>query len=686
MKTNNTPTRPILLRALSLLLVLTLCFALVPPISAEAAGRDLSFENSLAQKLKALGLFEGVSDTNFDLNRAPTRLEALVMLIRILGLEDEARACNLSQPFEDVPVWAYKYVAYAYSKGLTKGVSETEFGVGAASSNMYLTFVLRALGYSDQGGLDFSWDSPNALASSLGILPLQVKLHSFLRADVVMISYVALDAKLKGSDQSLAQKLINAGAFTAAQFQQAYDPDAFSKIPETKPIYTAEEIYTNCSPSVFCIEVADANGKVFAGGSGFFIDSNGTAVTNFHVIEDAYSAKIMTADTKQVYEVAGVYDYNVEEDWAIIKVQGSGFKPVTLGSSDTIVGGAPAFAIGSPQGLQNTISEGIISNPCRPDGKVNLIQISVPISHGSSGGALFNKYGQLIGITSSGFEEGQNLNFAVPVSYFASASKTNLKSFSEVIAATKVSQSVSASVSAVSLNSGDSQKIVVTWPGSTEGDRISWRSTDESVATAAWGTWLNDSQIEFTIYGGSPGSATIEVFLKGGQSCKIQVSVAGVLDPYGRLKSFVQQNGEYNSAKKWYQISWRGQSGDSYNLVYEPGAKFDLTLVGDIYPLGVRLNTIMFLYPGDKAYYDVKLFSPLTLAYDETFKGNFSKYIYLNPEIYEGNPADREAFREVCSKSCFLALSNLQFMLTRNNVPLTIGDLGFSTLYSQLSN
>ena len=82
------------------------------------------------------------------------------MLIRVLGKESEALNGSWEHPFNDVADWADKYVGYAYENGLTNGVSDTQFGTGTASSFTYLTFVLRALGYSDVNGADFTWDKP----------------------------------------------------------------------------------------------------------------------------------------------------------------------------------------------------------------------------------------------------------------------------------------------------------------------------------------------------------------------------------------------------------------------------------------------------------------------------------------------------------------------------------------------
>ncbi|MBQ6847240.1 MAG: hypothetical protein IJO61_08925 [Oscillospiraceae bacterium] len=209
-------------RLTSLILALSMILAFIP--SAFAADRDFSREEKLATQLKALGLFKGVSETDFALNRAPTRVEALVMLIRLLGKEEAAMNTTETHPFTDVPAWADKYVAYAYGEKLTNGISETKFGSGnVASAEMYLTFVLRALGYSDGEGGDFVWSSPYKLAEDAGLLKGSPDCDSFLRADVVLISYAALGSKIKGSDKTLGNALIDAGAFTSDAFNQNFD-------------------------------------------------------------------------------------------------------------------------------------------------------------------------------------------------------------------------------------------------------------------------------------------------------------------------------------------------------------------------------------------------------------------------------------------------------------------------------
>lgn len=220
-------------RALAALLSVVLAATLLTvPALAE---RDFSVEEGLAEELRELGLFKGVSETDFDLGRAPTRGEALVLLVRFMGEEKNALAGAWEHPFKDVRDWEDKYVGYAYSAGLTKGVSDDEFaGSDTISCATYLTFMLRALGYSDARG-DFNWNEPFSLAEKAGLLESSRFANSgidqteFLRADVVLISYSALTAYQKGSADTLADRLIAQGAIDADTYKGVIDPYALTQ-------------------------------------------------------------------------------------------------------------------------------------------------------------------------------------------------------------------------------------------------------------------------------------------------------------------------------------------------------------------------------------------------------------------------------------------------------------------------
>lgn len=415
-----------------ILCIILLISAVFP--STMAVNRDVSFENDLALDLKMLGLFKGVSDTNFDLKRAPTRIEALIMLIRTLGKEQEALNGNWKHPFVDVESWADRYIGYAYEQGLTTGVSSNKFGSGSADSAMYLTFVLRALGYSDKNG-DFSWNNPYSLAYKVGIIPEEVNIDTFWRADVVLISYSALSAKIKGTDQKLSDKLISSNVFTREIFDTYFDINKLNKTNTNVPSssqnttsLTAQQIASKCSPAVFYAEIYGFNGELRGSGSGFFISSDGYAITNFHVAANAGVINIITSDGKK-YTNVDIVDGDEHNDLALLKVQGSGFPYLHLGDSSKIEQGQQVYAIGSPHGLDNTLSQGIISNPSRTIDDIEYIQISVPIDHGSSGGALIDTSGKVIGITSAGYENSQaDINFAIPIDKINLLDKTPNKS------------------------------------------------------------------------------------------------------------------------------------------------------------------------------------------------------------------------------------------------------------------
>lgn len=186
-------------RVLSALLAVCLLLAMIP--AAYAAQTEAA---EAADTLYELGLFKGTgTDADgkpvFDLDRAPTRAEAVTMLVRLLGKESEAKSGSWTTPFTDVAAWAKPYVGYAYANGLTTGVGKGLFGGGRpVTAAQYLTFVLRALGY--ESGTDFSWDTAWTLTDALGITNGQYHAgtnNSFLRADAALVSVCALGAAAK---------------------------------------------------------------------------------------------------------------------------------------------------------------------------------------------------------------------------------------------------------------------------------------------------------------------------------------------------------------------------------------------------------------------------------------------------------------------------------------------------------
>ncbi|EFM11692.1 copper amine oxidase domain protein [Paenibacillus curdlanolyticus YK9] len=156
----------------------------------------------------------------------------------------------------------------------------------------------------------------------------------------------------------------------------------------------------------------------FGLGSGVVIGEN-EILTNYHVMDGATKATALTVD-QETFEVAGVVASSEKNDLAIIRTKKPlNIEPVDLNWDYDFEKGDSVIAIGSPLGVQNTASDGIISN-ITFDGSVEYIQFSAPIDHGSSGGGLFNQYGELIGITSAGYDDtNADLNFAVSIYHIA---------------------------------------------------------------------------------------------------------------------------------------------------------------------------------------------------------------------------------------------------------------------------
>lgn len=197
--------------------------------SAAPAGSDLA----LAQQLNQLGLFRGAGtnadgSVNYDLDRQPNRAEGITMLVRALGAGDQEGTAK-NHPYTDVPSWANGVVSYAQKKGLTKGVSATKFGADSpVTTAMYLTFMLRALGYQD--GTDFFWNTPWDAAVKAGVLPAQTDWTTLTRGEMVRITTAALFAPVKGTSTPLWQQLVSQGRFTAEQFQAAFPADPYAAL------------------------------------------------------------------------------------------------------------------------------------------------------------------------------------------------------------------------------------------------------------------------------------------------------------------------------------------------------------------------------------------------------------------------------------------------------------------------
>lgn len=404
-----------------------MCFLLLPSGAFAATTPGNSTYDDYANSLAPLGVFVGTG-SGYELNRAPTRIEGLVMLIRLLGVEDEAMAMKGSKiPFTDVPKWASGYVAYAYNNDLSKGISTTKFG---SANNMeakaFVTFLLRSLNYRDAAG-DFSYT--NALSFANGINLLNDSTYStltssgFLRAYVAKTAYDALKFHVKGTEVTLINKLmaenkINAKVGNDFIALVLTEPSGTIKPPGNKIEDSTIEISKNADSVVMILaDLGDSIGQ----GSGVIISADGTIVTNYHVIEGANSLTVTFNDGTKYSGSVYVQDYNESLDLAILKINKAGLRPVVIGNSDSLRQGEEIVVIGSPYGFFNSVTEGIISAI-----RTNDIQVSAAMNHGNSGGGLFNSKGQLVGIPYEGVDNANNLGFAIPINKLSKLTAKNM--------------------------------------------------------------------------------------------------------------------------------------------------------------------------------------------------------------------------------------------------------------------
>lgn len=178
---------------------------------------------------------------------------------------------------------------------------------------------------------------------------------------------------------------------------------------------TAQEIARKAFTSTVLLVMEDANGQPLSLGSGFFVRDSEVS-TNLHVVEGAARGYAKIVGQKTKYDIEGITAVDPERDLVVLKISGAHAGAVALGNSESVQVGETVYAVGNPQGLEGTFSQGIVSS-IREVGNDKLLQITVPISPGSSGGPVLNGKGEVIGVSVATFTGGQNLNFAIPSRY-----------------------------------------------------------------------------------------------------------------------------------------------------------------------------------------------------------------------------------------------------------------------------
>ena len=177
---------------------------------------------------------------------------------------------------------------------------------------------------------------------------------------------------------------------------------------------TLEELAAESTRSVVLIDVRTASTS--RQGSGFIVDPGGRILTNEHVVRDAQSIRVKLS-SGDIYDAVQILATDERRDLAILQIAGFKLPALALGDSDSVRIGTPVVLIGSPLGLENTVTTGIVSGRRQESEGFQLLQMSAPASRGSSGGPLMTMDGQVVAIASSQINGGQNLNFALPINY-----------------------------------------------------------------------------------------------------------------------------------------------------------------------------------------------------------------------------------------------------------------------------
>ncbi len=188
---------------------------------------------------------------------------------------------------------------------------------------------------------------------------------------------------------------------------------------------SAREIVQSTLPSVVLLEMQDKSGQRVALGSGFFVRKD-LIVAGLHVVEGAYTGYYKHVGYKKKFPITGIVAVDDVRDLVLLAAPGARAPALPLGDADRVAVGDPIYAVGSPKGFEGTFSQGIVSG-IREAGDRTLLQITAPVSPGSSGGPVLDAKGRVIGVALATHGGGQNLNFAVPVSYLQ-ALLSNMKS------------------------------------------------------------------------------------------------------------------------------------------------------------------------------------------------------------------------------------------------------------------
>lgn len=279
---------------------------------------------------------------------------------------------------------------------------------------------------------------------------------------------------------------------------------------------TVADVVRHSRDAVVQIVVSDQSGNEVSLGSGFVVSADGKVVTNYHVVQNAYAGVVKLANGS-FFPVEGVLAVDTDRDLAILKVEGKKLPFLNIAPTLDLHVGDQVVAIGSPLGLEGTVSDGIVSALREEAPGKDWIQTTAPVSHGNSGGPLLNMRGNVVGVITWGIslQEGQNLNFAIPSEEVKSllAKSTEVSPLSSLFVSAQPASSQPSAASDQTVEEWTDPVSGLVWSMKDNGSDVTWQQASDyckGAGFAAHTDWrlptVEELQGIYVVWDGEPDS------------------------------------------------------------------------------------------------------------------------------------------------------------------------------------
>ena len=419
-------------RITTFLLAVCMTVSLLAVPAGAASGATVTFSDigdrstaMAVESLRLLGVLDGYGDGTFRPATVLTRAQFCKMAVYAMNGSSELSRYRTVTIFPDVKPshWAAAYINMAAKgKNIISGYADGKFHPDrTVTVGQAVTILLRMLGWSDADG-DFVISGAAAFAQRIGLFPISYT-GTMSQGGLAETALAALSFSYRDSGDTVIGRLADKGRISRS---------AANALGLLTPALTARQVTDRCSAAVFRLDTYETEelweaGVTSGDASGFFITEDGLAVTNYHSIEGAVRAAAVLS-TGERYEVESVIWYDTGIDIAVIRVSREALKgadttafavlDIAPSGTGDLRAGDTVYAIGNPLGLGLAVSSGIVSATQRDVERYALpcVMSTADISEGSSGGALLNMDGELVGINSAkvSSEEVEGMGYAIP--------------------------------------------------------------------------------------------------------------------------------------------------------------------------------------------------------------------------------------------------------------------------------